>query len=180
MDFYNSMLANGAIVETPEELERKRRRQSMGGTLTNNVRPGDDLPSGRQLLARSLKAAGLRPDTTALNEYAAQRVDEGQGAMLNALAAQFAGDSFQPIQAQYLKKAMSLQEPMKIGNYGYAAGGKFVADPYAERDTQAETERMIGTSMYNREEANRQAELDRQQRMSEARMRLDADMAKRR
>lgn len=35
---------------------------------------------------------------------------QGEGAMLNALAAQYAGENFQPLQAQFLKKAMGAED----------------------------------------------------------------------
>jgi hypothetical protein len=170
MDFYADALARGAIVETPEDLERKKRSLlprtravSVGGTVTNTVQPGEELGSGRKMLAQALKMYGAAPDTSALEGMAQDRVREGENSMLNALAAQFAGERFSPIQAQYLKRSMAAQEPMKVGNYGTIAGGKFVADPYTQRDTQADALLNVGGKLLDNEEADaREKRLARQ------------------
>jgi len=170
MDFYSDAMARGAIVETPEDLERKKRSLlprtravSVGGSVTNTVQPGDELGSGRKMLAQALKMYGSAPDITALEKMAQDRIREGEGSMLNALAAQFAGEKFSPIQAQYLKRSMAAQEPMKVGNYGTISGGKFVADPYTQRDTQADALLNVGGKLLDNEEADaREKRLARQ------------------
>lgn len=141
-----------AAAETTSFLPRTR-KVSAGGTVTNNAKPEEELGSGRAMLAQALKLYSSGPDVSALNEYAQQRAKEGDSSMLNALAAQFAGDDFAPVQGQYLKRAMAAQEPMKFGNYGYVAGGKFVADPYAQRDTQGDALINIGGKLLDNEEA---------------------------
>jgi hypothetical protein len=165
MDFYADALARGAIIETPEEIELKKRSLlprtravSVGGTVTNTVQPGDELGSGRKMLAQALKMYGAAPDTSALEGMAQDRVREGENSMLNALAAQFAGERFSPIQAQYLKRSMAAQEPMKVGNYGTIAGGKFVADPYTQRDTQADALMRVGGQIVADDRADRREE----------------------
>lgn len=131
----------------------RTRKASAGGTLSNQVNPENELGSGRQMLSRALSMYGESPDLEALNEFARKRADEGNTSMLNALAAQFAGERFQPIQTQYLKRASAAQDPIKIGNYGTVAGGKFVADPFASRDTQADALLNVGGKLLDNEEA---------------------------
>lgn len=130
-----------------------RARQSIGGTLTSNSQEDDENLTGRQMLFRALQSVRTQPDVSALNALAQQRVQQGDSAMTNALAAQFAGERFQPVQAQYLKRAAAAQEPMKIGNYGTIAGGRFVADPYAQRDVEADALLNVGGKLLDNEEA---------------------------
>ena len=129
-----------------------RARQSVGGTLTSNANE-DELGTGRQMLSRALTQLRNPVDVAALNEFAQQRAQQGDSAMLNALAAQFAGENFQPVQAQYLRRAMAAQDPMKVGNYGTIAGGRFVADPYAQRDVEANALIDVGGKLLDNEEA---------------------------
>lgn len=159
MDFYQQMLANGAITETPEEIERKRRRMlpratsrsTPGGALTTSVTPG----AGFRDLSRMFTQAGLEaynaePDVSSLREFAKQRSQEGEGAMLNALAAGYAGKRFEPVQAQFLKRAMSAQEPLKVGSAGYITPrGEFVKDPTYQSERRAETMLRLGQQYGN-------------------------------
>lgn len=140
-----------------------RARASAGGTLTSNAQ-SDSGMNGRTMLEQALKMYSSGPDLTALNEYAAQRAKEGDSSMLNALAAQFAGEDFAPVQAQYLRRSLAAQEPMKIGDYGVLANGKFVADPYAARDTQANALYRAGGQIMADDRADRReaAMFDRQ------------------
>ena len=128
-------------------LKKARARISAGDTLTNNVVPGRTmLPNSIQALrgrAADLYQQGAdmfnqEPDTTALQDFARQRGNQGNGAMLNAMAAQFAGESFQPVQEQYLKKAQIATEPMKMGGGLITAEGKYIKDPFAAQDKKAE------------------------------------------
>lgn len=82
---------------------------------------------------------GQEPDLTAFQDYARQRGETGQSAMLNALAAQYAGESFQPLQAQFLKKSAAAYEPTKVGNVMMTPEGKVLRDPFASRDKQIES-----------------------------------------
>ena len=77
------------------------------------------------------------PDYSKLQEYARTRSQGGNAAMLNALAAQFAGESFAPIQAQYLKRAAAAQDPLKLSGGILTPDGSFLKDPSAERDARA-------------------------------------------
>jgi hypothetical protein len=119
--------------------------RSPGGVLTNNVQTGEALsgPAGYRDRAATLYQQGnelynSEPDMTALQNYARQRGQEGDGAMLNALAAQFAGERFEPVQAQYLKKASAARDPMKLAGGMITADGQFIKDPFAQQDKRAE------------------------------------------
>lgn len=129
--------------------ERKRRMlpmalgglQSPAGTLTNSVQPGRALPSA--LRARLGKVQqqlddmdSQEVDTSALQEFARQQGQAGEMATLNALAAQYAGDGFQPVQAQFLKRAAAAAEPMKMGGGMLTPQGQFLKDPFAARDSR--------------------------------------------
>ena len=129
-------------------LKKARAKLSAGDTLTNNVTaaPASVLPNS--IAALRGRAAALynqgnemfnsEPDTQALQDFARQRSSQGNAAMLNALAAQFAGESFQPVQEQFLKKAQIATEPMKIGGGMITAEGKYIKDPFAAQDKKAE------------------------------------------
>lgn len=77
---------------------------------------------------------GAEPDVSQLQQFAAAQGQAGSAAMLNALAAQYAGESFQPVQAQFLKRAMAAQEPMKVGGGMLTPDGKFIRDPFAAQE----------------------------------------------
>ena len=149
------------FVQDPEEIDPmqprsmlpRTRKKSAGGSVTNNVKPEDELGSGRGMLSRALQMVSQQPDVTALNEFAQQRMREGDSSMLNALAAQFAGSDFEPVQGVLLKRAMAAQEPQKVGNYGLISGGRFIADPFTARDAQADAMMSIGGKLLDNEEA---------------------------
>lgn len=124
-------------------LKKARARiQSPGGTLSNSVQPGQGtmLPNTRDRLAKIYgeidRLDTQDVDTSGLQAFAKQQSDAGQGAMLNALAAQYAGESFDPVQSQYLKRAASASEPMKMGGGILTPDGQFIKDPFAQRDTR--------------------------------------------
>jgi hypothetical protein len=58
--------------------------------------------------------------------------------MLNALAAQFAGEGFAPVQDQYMKKAAAARDPMKLGSGLITADGQFLKDPEVAQNKKAE------------------------------------------
>ena len=90
---------------------------------------------GTDLMGRADTLEEQEPDYSAFQRLARDRQAQGQSSMLNALAAQFAGERFQPIQAQYLKRAMASQEPVNIGNRGFvSADGQVVIDPMYQRE----------------------------------------------
>lgn len=124
-------------------LKKARAKTSAGGTLSNNVTAsqGAALPQsvdyyGRsnaaQAKAEELSAAPV--DYSAIQSFAKQRGEQGNAAMMNALAAQFAGEQFEPVQTQLLKRAAAAQEPIKMAGGLITPEGGFLKDPEAERD----------------------------------------------
>lgn len=169
MDPYEQMLANGA---TPEEIAAMRRsmlplaRQfiNVGGAITNDVQPGQSgtmLPLTKLDIANRFTQMGLdayaaEPDVTGLQQYARQRSEEGNRDMLRALAAQYAGERFAPVQAQFLKRSMAAQEPLKVGNAGYITpSGEYVKDPTYALDRRAEKYLGLGAQYMRADEQER-------------------------
>jgi hypothetical protein len=122
--------------------------QSPGGVLSNTVRPnqGGMLPNAidayrskaAQLYEQGSDLYNQEPDFSQFQKFAKQRAQQGDAAMLNALAAQFAGDSFAPVQEQYLKKAASSRDPMKMGSGVITAEGEYLKDPEVAQNKKAE------------------------------------------
>lgn len=125
----------------------RARISSAGDTLTNNVTPG------RSMLPNSIEALRGRsaelfqqgsdlynsdPDTTQLQNFAKQRGEQGDRSMLTALAAQYAGEGFAPLQEQLYKKASAAGDPIKMGNGMITAEGQYIKDPFAAQDKKAE------------------------------------------
>jgi hypothetical protein len=159
--------------------ERKRRMLPMAlgvmdspdGTLTNTVQPGRALPSALRTRLGKVQSQldeldSQEVDTSALQAFARQQGESGQTAMLNALAAQYAGDNFQPVQAQFLKRAAAAAEPMKIGGGMMTPQGQFIKDPFAQRDQRrtALERQALGLERMATEEER--AEIARQDRLS--------------
>lgn len=135
--------------------ERKRRMLPMtlgtltspAGTLTNTVQPGQALPNAVAAMRKRLGTVQQEldsidskdVDTSALQEFARQQGQAGEMATLNALAAQFAGEGFQPVQAQFLRRAAAAAEPMKVGGGVLTPQGQFIKDPFAARDSRRST-----------------------------------------
>lgn len=132
-----------------EDVEQRKRMlpmalgglQSPAGTLTTSVQPGRALPSAlRTRLGKVQKQLddmdSQEVDTSALQEFARQQGQAGEMATLNALAAQYAGEGFQPVQAQFLKRAAAAAEPMKMGGGMLTPQGQFIKDPFAARDSR--------------------------------------------
>jgi len=150
MDYYGLYSNEGVLPEegAPEGTVLKQAvKKSRGGMLTSAVQPGaSTLPKTiagyrqreAELYQQGADLYNADPDMSQLQAYARNRGQEGQGAMLNALAAQFAGESFQPVQAQYLKRAAAAQDPMKVGGGMLTADGQFIKDPFATQDKKAE------------------------------------------
>lgn len=181
MGFYEDMLANGAIVEPPIMLPKTRKRQSAGGTVTQTVHPGQSDSSSVPTTARGkadyftqqgLNAYAAEPDVSGLQQYAQTRAADGDQSMLNALAAQFAGERFEPVQGQYLKRALAAQEPLKVGNSGYITPtGQYVKDPTFMQDRQAEKLLQMGQMYSAQAQREEQAAADRDMRLAVAGMR---------
>jgi hypothetical protein len=142
------MLTFADDVELRKRLMLPRALGAVSPTLTTSVQPGQGLGSSSSIDAYRKRATDLyqqgsdlynkEPDMTELQAFAKQRGEQGSASMLNALAAQFAGESFQPIQAQYLKKAAAAMEPMKVGSGMLTADGKYLKDPFAGQEKKAE------------------------------------------
>lgn len=107
---------------------------SPNGVLTQNVQPGAALPRSMQLRNQIAELEAQQDDMSAIQAYARQLGESGQAATLNALAAQFAGEQFQPVQAQFLKRASAAQEPMRIGKGMVTPSGQYIEDPGASRE----------------------------------------------
>ena len=129
-------------------LKKARAKVSAGDTLTNNVpaAPASVLPNS--IAAIRGRAADLyqqgndmysaEPDTQALQDFARQRGDQGDTAMLMAMAAQAAGEQFAPFQEHFLKKAVASKDPIKLGTGLLTAEGGYIKDPFAAQDKKAE------------------------------------------
>lgn len=159
-----------------EDVERRKRMLPMalsqGGTLTNSVQPGQALPmSMRQRLGKVYQdletIESQDVDTSALQAFARQQGEQGQTAMLNALAAQYAGESFQPVQAQFLKRAASAQEPMKVGGGMLTPEGQFIKDPFASRDQRRTALERQAMGLERSIESQERADRDRQDRLQQ-------------
>lgn len=160
------------------------RRTSAGDTLTNNVTPGRVLPNSIDALrsrAGDLYKQGSDlynsdPDMTQLQEFAKQRGQQGDRSMLTALAAQFAGEGYAPVQEQMLKKAAASSEPMKFGAGMLTPEGRYIKDPFAAQEKKAEFllsqakmyEQLATTAQTAKEKAAYEAKQD--QFMNEIRM----------
>jgi len=119
-----------------------------GGMLTQAVQPGQatTLPNAiasyrdraNQLYQQGSDLYNSEPDVSQLQEFARRRGEDAGRSTLNALAAQFAGEQFQPVQTHLLKKAAAAQEPMKIGGGMLTPEGQYIKDPFAAQDKKAE------------------------------------------
>lgn len=123
-----------------------RRSLSQAGTLTNTVQPGQGTMLPNALGTMRDRAAGMydratqlmaQPlDYSGIQTFAKQRGQEGEQAMLNALAAQYAGEQFQPLQQQFMKTAAGSKEPIKMGGGMITGAGQFIKDPEAAQDKE--------------------------------------------
>jgi hypothetical protein len=93
---------------------------------------------GADLYGQAEALMGQEPDMSVLKQYAKQRSQQGDSAMLNALAAQFAGESFQPIQAQFLKRASAAKDPLQAGSGFITPDGQYIQDPTDGRSKKIE------------------------------------------
>lgn len=156
-------------------LKKARARISTGGTLSNNVTPG------RTMLPNSIEAMRGRasdlykqgadlydqePDMSQLQEFAKQRGQQADGSMLTAMAAQFAGDGFAPVQEQLLKKAAAARDPIKMGSGLITPEGQYIKDPEVAQNKKAEFLMQQGR-MY--EQLATQAETKQEQQFYRAR-----------
>lgn len=126
-----------------DSMERKRRMLPMSlgmaspdGVLTQNVQPGSALPRSMQIRKQIADLESQEDDVSAMQAYARQQGQSADSAMLNALAAELAGESFAPMQAQFLKRAAAAQQPMKVGRGMVTPDGQYIVDPGARREAQ--------------------------------------------
>jgi hypothetical protein len=143
--FYNDFLDGQESQMPGRVLPRASRVLSGNNGVTQDVAAGSALGGGYEqqmgrLLTQSTEAMDRyrqmrdRPvDYTQLQELAKQRGIEGEDAMLNALAAQFAGPQYQGLQGALLKRSMATRDPIKTARGMVTAEGGFVADPDALR-----------------------------------------------
>lgn len=132
--------------ESQGETKRLLRRSlSQGGTLSTTVQPGQSmLPNtieklrGRasEMYDKATKLMDQPLDYSGMQAFAQQRGQQGEQAMLNALAAQYAGEQFQPLQQQFMKTAASTQDPIKMGGGLITNTGQFIKDPEVAQDKQ--------------------------------------------
>lgn len=148
----------------------------LGAPTAADVPPADSvLPLTRRARAEAarrrqaeLEAAPV--DMAAYQEFAKRQAEMGKSALFNALAAQFAGQRFQPLQAHFLKQAAAAQAPMKLGRGMITPDGKFLDDPFAQREAQVKrlsmqaqldetaADRMDALEAARKEQARRDAE----------------------
>lgn len=129
-------------------LKRALKRKSVGDSLSNNVvaplprvlpNAIDSLRSrAGNLYKQGADLYNSEPDMAQLQNFAKQRGQQGDAAMLNAMAAQFAGEGFAPLQEQLLKKASASSEPMKFGAGMLSPDGSYIKDPFAAQEKKAE------------------------------------------
>jgi hypothetical protein len=159
-----------------EDVEQRRRMLplalSQGGTISTTVQPGQALPlSMRQRLGKLYQELDdldtKEADTSGLQAFARQQGESGQAAMLNALAAQYAGDGFQPVQAQFLKRAAAAAEPMKLGAGMLTPDGQYIKDPFASRDARRASVERQATGLERQIESQDRAERDRRDRLQQ-------------
>ena len=160
-----------------DDVEQRKRRmlplalaQSPTGNLTSAVQPGQALPMSMRSRLNKVygeldQIEGKDVDTAALQAFARQQGQGGEQAMLNALAAQYAGESFQPVQAQFLKRAAAAQEPMKIGGGMLTPDGQYLKDPFAARDARRASLERQATGLERQIEAQDRYDQTRQDRL---------------
>lgn len=111
-----SLYTNDEEIPSEGIVLKKTRAKSKGGTLTDAVQPGQSvLPNARAAMGQPMDYRQRAADLYAQGEdmyqkYLDKNEGTGEAATLNALAAQFAGEGFAPLQAQFLKKAGSAED----------------------------------------------------------------------
>jgi len=111
-----SLYTNDEEIPSEGFVLKKTRAKSKGGTLTDNVQPGQSvLPNARAAIGQPMDYRQRAADLYSQGEdmyqkYLDKNEGAGEGAMLNALAAQYAGEGFQPLQTQLLKKAGAAED----------------------------------------------------------------------
>ncbi len=170
------------LYSVPEStfLQQPRRMlpQAMGATSISDA-PADGLTMARQRY-KSLqdeidRLQAQEPDLSAMQEFARRQGEMGQNALLNAIAAQYAGEAFQPLQAKFLRQAEASQQPLRIGSTMITPSGEIIRDPTAQQQTQLgilsrRADRAAGEiGLYERARERADAEKERQRERIEAR-----------
>jgi hypothetical protein len=118
-------------------VRRRMLPQAMGASasLTDDVGGLAAARARQRRLEEQLAAIeGQEPDLSAMQDFARQQGEMGQGALLNALAAQYAGEGFQPLQTKFLRRAEASQQPLRVGTTMITPTGEVMRDPFAERE----------------------------------------------
>lgn len=136
----------GSTFEEDFNARRRMLPQAVSAVLPVQAQQAYDPEAQLMELVRQRSALEeQQPDVSALQEYARRQGEIGQGALMNALAAQYAGEGFQPLQAKFLKQAEASQQPMRVGGGMLTPTGEFVRDPFAAQERQAQMlDRRIG------------------------------------
>ena len=149
-----------AAAAPPRMLRRATRPRSEGGAVTTVVQPGEEN------IRRGLDLMSAEDDYSSAQEYASKRGIEGEGALLNALAAQYAGDRFAPVQQMYLKRSLASQDPLRVGSAMISPDGSVMKDPSASREREAGRLLQLGQfemTLADRKQAREDAERSRQE-----------------
>jgi hypothetical protein len=158
-----------------EDFAARRRILPQAFSASMPTSGGQALPSTMAQLAelerRYAELEGQQPDMSAMQEFARRQGEMGQNALLNAIAAQYAGEAFQPLQAKFLKQAEAAQQPIRMGAGILTPTGDFVKDPEVARQQQLTSlGRRIDTTRQMAEARQRHEEtLDQRRREAESR-----------
>jgi hypothetical protein len=148
--------------------------QATGAAMPAQARSAYDPEAQLEELLRQRTALEQQqPDMSVMQEFARKQGEMGQGALLNALAAQYAGESFQPLQTKFLRRAEAAQQPMKVGGGILTPTGDFVRDPVQAQERESgmldrrigQVERVIDSREARRmraEQAQREEDLRRE------------------
>lgn len=136
----------GMTFEEDFNARRRMLPQAIGAARPAQAQQGFDPEAQLMELVRQRAAMDeQQPDVSALQEYARRQGEAGQSALLNALAAQYAGEGFQPLQAKFLKQAEASQQPLRVGGGMLTPTGEFIRNPFEERERQTQMlDRRIG------------------------------------
>lgn len=105
--------------------------QSLAGMSSGNLRDFYAM--------QAADALSQEVDPSQFIEESRRQREEGQSAMLNSLAAQYAGRGFEPLQGMMLRKALASQDPLQVGNAGYInSKGQFIKTPGHDQARRAQ------------------------------------------
>jgi|GEM_PF-1745479 len=150
----SDVAANEAAIQEALRGQNAATASNAGGMLTNNV-PVGSVPKaraaaeavmepGEEYIRKALELFGQPDDYSQAQQYARARAQESDSAMLNALAAQFAGRRFEPVTETYLKRSLAAREPLRFGSTTISADGTVMKDPGASREREAQRLMQLG------------------------------------